>query len=56
MYNLNEKEALEYIKQRLGKEISGRTYRRYSKNLDNDETALRDGLNQYTKIGFSDEA
>ena len=51
MYNLNEKEALEYIKQRLGKEISGRTYRRYSKNLANDETTLN-WINQYTKIGF----
>ena len=51
MYNLNEKEALQYIKQRLGREISGRTYRRYSKNLANDETTLN-WINQYTKIGF----
>jgi hypothetical protein len=51
MYNLNEKESLEYIKQRLGKEISGRTYRRYCKHIGNDE-ATQNWINQYTKIGF----
>ena len=51
IYNLNENESLEYIRQRLGKEISGRTYRRYSKNLDNDEMT-QTWLNQHTKVGF----
>ena len=51
MYNLNEKESLEYIKQRLGKEISGRTYRRYKTNLNNDETT-QNWINQYAKVGF----
>ena len=51
MYNLSEKEALEYIRQRLGKEISGRTYRRYSKNLNNDES-IQKWVHQHIKVGF----
>ena len=51
MYSLNEKESLEYIKQRLGRPISGRTYRRYKTNLNNDEMT-QTWIDQYAKVGF----
>lgn len=35
MYNFDEKDALEYIKTRLGKAISGLTYGSYKTNLIN---------------------
>jgi hypothetical protein len=51
IYSLNERESLEYIKQRLGRSISGRTYRRYKTNLNYDEMTQA-WINQYTKVGF----
>ena len=33
IYNFREKDALEYIKTRLGRKISGRTYRRYKARM-----------------------
>jgi hypothetical protein len=50
-YSLNERESLEYIKQRLGRPISGRTYRRYKTNLNYDEMTQA-WINQYVKVGF----
>lgn len=52
LYNLGEKQALEYIKERLGKEISGRTYRRYRENVRNG-IITNEWLNYYTKVGFA---
>jgi hypothetical protein len=51
IFSLNEKESLEYITKRLGKQISGRTYRRYKKILNDDEMA-QSWVNQHTKVGF----
>ena len=51
IYNLREKNALEYIKTRLGRKISGRTYRRYkARMLDGNLT--RDWMNYFTRTGF----
>jgi len=51
MYNFNEKEALNYIKGRLGKEISDRTYRRYKGNLENGNIS-EEWLNYFTRTGI----
>lgn len=51
MYNFDEKDALEYIKTRFGKAISGRTYRRYKGNLQNGNLT-QDWMNYFTRIGF----
>ena len=51
IYSLNEKESLEYIKQRLGRPISGRTYRRYKQAINYDEIT-QTWINQYAKVGF----
>jgi hypothetical protein len=51
IYSLNEKESLQYIRQRLGRSISGRTYRRYRQALNNDEIT-QSWINQYAKVGF----
>ena len=52
LYNLSEKQAIEYIKERLGKEISDRTYRRYRENVRNGNIT-QEWLNYYTKVGFA---
>ena len=51
LYNFNEKEALEYIKTRFGKTISGRTYRRYKSNLENGNISQQ-WLNNFTRVGY----
>jgi hypothetical protein len=51
IYKLDEKEALDYINSRIGKHISGRTYRRYKKNIDNGNVAEQ-WINDFTRIGF----
>jgi hypothetical protein len=51
MYSLNEKESLEYIKQRLRREFSGRTYRRYREVL-NEDAMTQAWVNQHTKVSF----
>jgi len=50
-YGLSEKEALAYIKARLGKEISAETYYRRKKIVDSGDYAS-DWLNYFSKIGF----
>ena len=51
IYNFREKDALEYIKRRLGRAVSGRTYRRYkARMLDGNLT--RDWMNYFTRTGF----
>jgi hypothetical protein len=51
IYNFREKDALEYIKTRLGRKISDRTYRRYkARMLDGNLT--RDWMNYFTRTGF----
>ena len=51
IYNFREKDALEYITTRLGRTISGRTYRRYkARMLDGNLT--RDWMNYFTRTGF----
>lgn len=51
IYNFREIDALEYIKTRLGRRISGRTYRRYKASLL-DGNLTRDWLNYFTRTGF----
>ena len=51
IYNFREKDALEYIKTRLGRNISGRTYRRY-KTCMLDGNLTRDWMNDFTRTGF----
>lgn len=50
-YGLSEKEAMIYIKQRFGKEISQRNYYKYKQIVENGEHA-NDWLNYFTKVGF----
>ena len=51
-YGFSEKEALSYIKTRLGgKEISAETYYRRKKNIDSGNYA-NEWLNYFTKVGF----
>ena len=51
-YGFTEKEALAYIKTRLGgKEISPETYYRRKRNVDSGEYAS-EWLNYFTRIGF----
>jgi hypothetical protein len=49
--NIHGTEALEYIKVRLGREISDRTYRRYKIKLKEGNPSQH-WINHYTKIGF----
>jgi len=51
IFNFHENEAREYIEKRFGKEISGRTYRRYKKNLENGNMA-QEWMNYFSRIGF----
>jgi len=51
IYNFHEKDALEYIKKRFGRQISGRTYRRYRQNLENGNRA-EEWMNYFARIGF----
>ena len=51
IYNFREKDALEYIKTRLGRKISGRTYRRYKTSML-DGNLTRDWMNYFTRTGF----
>lgn len=51
IYNFREKDALEYIKTRLGRSISGRTYRRYKSNMLSGNLT-RDWLNYFARTGF----
>jgi len=51
MYNFNETDALDYIKTRFGKAISGRTYRRYKRNLENGN-ASQEWMKHFTRTGF----
>lgn len=51
MYNFSEKDALGYINPRFGKNISGRTYRRYKSALL-DGNLTHDWMNYFTKTGF----
>ena len=51
-FGFREKEALEYIKVRLGREISKETYYNRKKQVDSGQYAT-EWLNYYTKIGFS---
>ena len=51
-YGFTEKEALSYIKARLGgKEISAETYYRRKKNINSEDYA-KEWLNYFSKIGF----
>lgn len=51
IYNFRERDALEYIKTRLGRAISGRTYRRYKvRMLDGELT--RDWMTHFTRSGY----
>ena len=51
IYNFRERAALEYIKTRLGRTISGRTYRRYkARMLDGNLT--QDWMNYFCRTGF----
>jgi hypothetical protein len=47
IYNFREKDALEYIKTRLGRAISDRTYRRYKAHML-DGNLTRDWMNYFT--------
>ena len=51
IYNLREKNALEYIKTRLGRKISDRTYRRYKARMI-EGNLTRDWMNYFTRTGF----
>ncbi len=51
-YGFNEREALTYIKSRLGgREISAETYYRRKKQIDSGDYA-KEWLNYFSKIGF----
>ena len=50
-FRLREKEALEYIKQRFGKEISSRHYYRIKKKITSEEY-LQEWFNEFARIGF----
>jgi len=51
VFRLREKEALEYIKKRFGKEISARHYYRTKKKITSEEY-LEDWFNEQARIGF----
>ncbi len=51
IYNFHEIDALEYIQTRLGRAISGRTYRRYKASILNGNLT-RDWMNYFTRTGF----
>jgi hypothetical protein len=51
IYNFREKDALDYIKTRLGRAISGRTYRRYKASMLSGNLT-RDWMNYFTRTGF----
>jgi len=51
IYNFSEKEALKYIQARFGKGVSGRTYRRYKKNLESGNIA-HEWINYFTRTGI----
>lgn len=51
MYNFNERNSLEYIKRRFGKQVSGRNYRRYKSELENGNIT-QDWINYFTRTGF----
>ncbi len=50
-YGLSEKEALIYIKSRLGREISADAYYRRKKNINSDKH-VNEWINQFSRIGF----
>ena len=50
-YSFSEKEALTYIKTRLGREISADAYYRRKKQVDSGDYA-KEWLSYFTKIGF----
>ena len=50
-YGLSEKEALTYIKTRLGREISADAYYRRKKNINSGDYA-NEWINYFSKIGF----
>ena len=50
-YGFSEREALSYIKARLGKEISAETYYRRKKQVDSGQYA-KEWLSYFSKIGF----
>jgi len=52
IYNFNEEEALGYIKTRFGKQISGRTFRRYKMNLE-DGNVSQKWMSYFTRAGFA---
>ena len=50
-YGLSEKEALTYIKSRIGREISSNAYYRRKKNINSSEYA-KEWINYFSKIGL----
>jgi hypothetical protein len=54
-YNLTEREALAYIKERTGEEITGRHYYRVKSFVESDPDSTQLWLSQFTKIGFVTE-
>jgi len=50
-YGFTEKEALTYIKSRLGREISSDAYYRRKKSINSGEYA-NEWINQFSRIGF----
>ena len=50
-YNFTEREALSYIKSRLGRAISADAYYRRKKNIDSENYA-NEWLNYFSRIGF----
>ena len=50
-YGFSEKEALEYIKARLGREISTNAYYKRKRQVDSGEHA-REYLSYFTRVGF----
>ena len=52
-YGLSEKEALTYIKTRLGREISADAYYRRKKSINSGEYA-NEWINYFSKVGFTD--
>lgn len=50
-YGLTERQALAYIKARLGKDISKKTYYQRKKEVDTGKSA-NEWLNFFTKVGF----
>jgi len=51
LYNFSEEDSLQYIKSRFGKPISGRTYRRYKRNLQNGNIS-QEWIKHFTRTGF----